>query len=101
MKPLRVSFQDVRRIVFRINGYGVEEDALPHQVTQKFLNLGQSRRLERAVVLATRVDELDSHDFVLEQIIVESDSLPVLSSHANVGKIICVPGRAPGRSRAL
>src|SRR6266700_3240659 len=91
---LGVSLQRLGRITLGIDRDRVEEDVLANAVAEKLLHLNQPCRLERALVLATGVDEVDRYLLALEQIVVETNGRPVLRGQRNVREIVSAPGTA-------
>src|SRR6185436_764623 len=63
---LRIRFEHLGCIVFRIDRDRVEENIFPHTIAQEFLKLDHSRGLEWTVVLAGGVDKLESHNLALD-----------------------------------
>src|SRR2546429_8486182 len=62
-----------------------------HALAEKALQLREPRRLERALVLATRVHDVDRNRPALEQIVVEANGSAVLSGQRDVRKIVRAP----------
>src|SRR5262249_38158795 len=67
--------------------------------TQESLHLHQPRCLQRALVLAAGVDEVDCHRLAFEQVIVEVDRGAVLREQRDVRKVVHPPG-VGGQRRA-
>src|SRR5437870_3232629 len=81
---LGVSLQRLGRITLGIDRDRVEEDVLANAVAEKLLHLNEPCRLERALVLAAGVDEVDRYLPALEQIVVETKGRPVLGNQRYV-----------------
>src|SRR2546427_3061937 len=92
MELLGIGLQRLGRITLGIDRDRVEEDVLANAVAEKLLHLDQPCRLQRALVLATGVDEIDRHFLALEQIVVETKGRPVLRGQRNVWEIVRTPG---------
>src|SRR5436189_58066 len=76
------------------NGIGrdrVEEDVLAHAIAEQLLHLREPRGLERAGVLAGRVDQIDRDDLPFDQIVVEADDFAVLRRQLHVREVACAP----------
>ena len=99
VKLLRVGFEHRGRISLGIDADRVEEEVFANPVAEKPLHLDQPRRLERALPLATGVDEVDRHLLALEQVVVEMHDGAVLRDQRDVRKIAGTPGAA-GHRRA-
>ncbi len=92
-----VLFQNLRRIRFGIDRDGVEEDILAQPIPQKALNLQQLRSFKGAGVRARRVNKIDGHHFVFDQVIKEADLFTILGHERYVGEIFASPGRCTRR----
>src|SRR5262245_43218901 len=75
------------RILRGVDADRVEEDVAAHAVAEKLLHLVQPRRLERALILAAGVDEVDRDFLALEQIVIEMNRRAVLRGQQDVRKV--------------
>src|SRR5262249_8266926 len=80
------------RILRGVDADRVEEDVAAHAGAEKLLHLDQPRRLERALILAAGVDEVDRDFLALEQIVIEMNRRAVLRGQQDVRKVIGPPG---------
>ena len=88
---LGIGLQHRRRVALGIDADRVEEDVLANPIAQEPLHLHEPRRLERALVLAIGVDEIDRHRLALQQVVVEVDRGTVLRDQRDIRKIIRPP----------
>src|SRR5262249_55474695 len=65
----------------------VHEDVAADPGPEQLLDPGEIRRDQRADPLTVRVHEIDRHDPVLDQVVVEANGLVVVGAQADVGEI--------------
>src|SRR5205814_57898 len=88
---LSVGLEHFGLVPLGIDGDRVEEDVLSHALAEEPLQLREPRGLERALVLATSVDDVDRHRFALEQIVIETNGRAVLRDQRDVRKVVRAP----------
>src|SRR5215831_5379787 len=87
MKLLGKFLEHGRSVVFGVDGQGVHEDIAADTLAKELLHLHEVRRCQRTGVLATGIHEVYSHNFVSEQIIVETKLLAMVRCQRNVRKV--------------
>src|SRR6266700_1038021 len=92
MKLLGIGLEHGGRVPLGIDADRVEEEVFADAVAEQLLDLDQPRRLERALILAAGVDEVDRYLLALEQIVVDENGRPVLRDQRHVRKIVGTPG---------
>jgi len=93
--------QGLRRVALRIDADGEHHHLAPDPVAEVLPHLRQTRRPHRADARAGRVDEVDQHDLVPEQVVVEADLLPVLLEQRQVGEVGTAAAIRGGGARRL
>src|SRR5438876_4788559 len=88
---LRIGLEHLGLVPLGIDGDRVEEDVLSHALAEKPLQLREPRGLERALVLATRIHDVDRNRLALEQIVVETNGGAVLRGQRDVRKVVRAP----------
>ena len=96
MEFLRICLEDLRGVPARIDADRIEEHVLADPISQEPLHLRELGGLQRTARAAVGVDEVDGDRFPLEQIVVETDDLPLVRGQRDVGEVVRPPAVARG-----
>src|SRR5215510_12400775 len=74
-------------ILLRLEGDRIKEDVATNPVPKQLLNLDEVRRDHRTNPFTVRVHEVDNHDLVFDQVIIEPDLLAFVRGQNDIGEI--------------
>jgi len=82
-----ICLQSFGRVMLRIQRDRVHDDIPPDAVSKQFLHAHEVGRREWTHDLAARVEDIQGHDLVFDEVVIEADLLAFVSGENEIGEV--------------